>query len=185
MAGAVLTQNTAWTNVERALANLRAAGVLTPEGILALPAPRLAALLRPAGCFNVKARRLRALCRWLQAGGGIGRLRRAGTAGVRRRLLAVHGIGPETADAICLYALGRPVFVIDAYARRLFGRLGLVRADVGYEILRARIETALGPDAALYNEYHALLVTHGKKVCRPRPLCAECVLAARCPARRI
>lgn len=183
MVGAVLTQNTAWVNVERAIANLKAAGALSPQAIHATPARRLAAWLRPSGYFNVKARRLRALCAWLLQAGGVSRLRRMATPPLRAALLAVHGVGPETADDILLYGFDRPVFVIDAYTRRLFRRLGLVQGRESYETLRARFEQALAPDPGLYNEYHALIVRHAKQVCRTRPRCGACCLADRCPAR--
>ena len=182
MVGAVLTQNTAWVNVERAIENLRRAGALSAEAIAALPEPRLAALLRPSGYFNVKARRLQAFCTWYVEAGGLERLRRRRTAPLRRALLAVPGVGPETADDILLYAFGRRVFVIDAYTRRLFGRLGLVPPGLPYEELREVFERALAPRAALYNEYHALIVRLAKEVCGPRPRCGACCLAADCTA---
>ncbi|MDX1594324.1 MAG: endonuclease III domain-containing protein [Gammaproteobacteria bacterium] len=182
--GAVLTQNTAWTNVERAIANLVRSDALDPGALVALPEGRLAELLRPSGYFNVKAARLRAVCRWYLAEGGHGRLRRWPTGRLRETLLGLHGVGPETADAILLYAFGRPVFVIDAYARRLFSRLGVIGGREPYETLRAGFEHALGADAALFNEYHALIVAHAKASCRVRPRCAGCCLRRGCPAGR-
>jgi endonuclease-3 related protein len=180
MVGAVLTQNTAWTNVERALLRLGARVELTAEAILGLPPGELAECIRPAGYFNVKARRLRAFCASVLEGGGTDRLSRLGTRELRRRLLGIHGVGPETADDILLYAFDRPVFVVDAYTRRIFGRLGMLAGTEGYEAIRAAFEAALGPDASLYNEYHALIVRHGKDVCRTRPRCAACCLRTRC-----
>ncbi|HEY5720277.1 MAG TPA: endonuclease, partial [Gammaproteobacteria bacterium] len=153
MVGAVLTQNTAWSNVERAIANLRAADALSAERILALGPAELAARLRPSGYFNVKAARLRHFCSWYLEQGGRARLARWGTGRLRDALLGVHGIGAETADDILLYAFARPVFVIDAYTRRLCARLGLARGDEPYEVLRAAFEQALGPDVPLFNEY--------------------------------
>jgi endonuclease-3 related protein len=182
MVGAVLTQNTAWVNVERAIANLSGAGVLDPQAIVALPEADLAVLLRPSGYFNVKARRLRAFCAWYLEAGGHPVLARLGTPELRRALLEVPGVGRETADDILLYAFARPVFVVDAYTRRLFGRLGLVEPDADYERLRRVFEEALGPQVVLYNEYHALIVRHAKEVCRSRPLCGRCHLLARCEA---
>ncbi len=179
--GAVLTQNTAWRNVERAIANLDAAGALDPDALLALPHARVASLLRPSGYFNVKAQRLRAVCRWIVGHGGMGRLRHWPTARLRAALLDVHGVGPETADDILLYAFGRPVFVVDAYTRRLFARLGLLDGDPGYEALRAAFERALGPDTPLFNAYHALIVRHGKAHCGVRPRCDGCCLRTLCP----
>ncbi len=184
MIGAVLTQNTAWTNVERALDRLRAVAALEPRAIAALPVNVLADALRPAGYYNVKERRLRALCAWVIEQGGVEALQERETGALRAALLSVHGVGPETADDIVLYAFGRPVFVIDAYTRRLFARLGFVRGQETYEDLRARFERALPPDAALYNEYHALIVQHAKMVCRTKPVCDTCLLRACCPARQ-
>jgi endonuclease-3 related protein len=184
MVGAVLTQNTAWTNVERAIGNLRRARALTPEAIARAAPKRLAAWLKPSGYFNVKAQRLKAMCRWLLARGGVRGLARLSTHDLRAALIAVHGIGPETADDIVLYAFGRPVFVIDAYTRRIFARLGIIRGDEGYETLRHLFERTLGADASVFNEYHALIVRHGKDVCRARPRCAGCCLAGVCPSAK-
>jgi endonuclease-3 related protein len=180
--GAVLTQNTAWTNVEKVLVGLKRAGLLDPGALLDLPLEQLAAGIRPAGCFNVKARRLAALCRFWVSGGGEAGLARLPTARLRERLLGVHGVGPETADDILLYGFGRPVFVVDAYARRLLGRLGMARGDESYEDLRGRVQRALGPDPQALNEMHALIVRHGKEACRTRPLCAACCLRRLCPS---
>ena len=177
MLGAVLTQNTAWSNVERAIENLKQAGLLDLSALLQVSEGELAQYLRPAGYFNVKAKRLLSLCRFLAAHGDLPDL---SDHELRERLLSVQGIGPETADDILLYAFERPVFVIDAYTRRLFSRLGLVQAKVGYEALRRAFEQALGPDVALYNEYHALIVRHAKEVCRTRPLCDACGLMSGC-----
>jgi endonuclease-3 related protein len=182
MVGAVLTQNTAWTNVERAIANLKKAGALSPQSIVKAPPRRLAGWLKPSGYFNVKARRLRAMCRWLLEQGGTRKIARLPTHELRQALLAVHGIGPETADDILLYAFRRPVFVIDAYTRRIFQRLRLIEGNEDYETLRRMFETTLDSDTQLFNEYHALIVAHGKDVCRKRPLCRDCCLAERCPS---
>jgi len=180
MVGAVLTQNTAWSNVEMAIANLRAARALTPQAIVAAPHRRLAAWLKPSGYFNIKAQRLRAFCVWLLQQGGVRRLARWPTDKLRHALLAVHGIGPETADDILLYAFDRPVFVIDAYTRRIFARLGLIEGREKYEELRQMIEGRLDSDVSLFNEYHALIVAHGKDICRPRPRCSHCRLRTLC-----
>ncbi len=181
MVGAVLTQNAAWTNVEKAIANLKRARVLTPQKILAAPERTLAAWLKPSGYFNVKAKRLRAFCAWLLQQGGVKKLSKLPTPELRSALLSVHGIGPETADDILLYAFDRPVFVIDAYTRRIFSRLGLIGGKEHYESLRAACEAALGPDTGLFNEYHALIVVHGKHICRTRPQCNRCCFAKTCP----
>jgi endonuclease-3 related protein len=180
MVGAVLTQNAAWTNVERALANLKRRHRFSPKGILELNEQQLADCLRPSGYFNIKARRLRNFCEWYRNAGGLRRLRQCDTASLRHQLLSVNGIGPETADDMLLYAFDRPVFVIDAYTRRLFSRLGLISGDEGYETLRHAFERALGPDTKVFNEYHALIVRHAKVSCRVRPLCPECKLRRQC-----
>lgn len=185
MVGAILTQNTAWSNVERAIANLRANDALTAETIAATHARRLAIWLRPSGYFNVKAKRLKAFCRWLVAAGGVEALEALDTPALRHQLLAIHGIGPETADDMLLYAFERPVFVIDAYTRRVFSRLGMITGDEGYETLRHWFEAGLArkrDKVRLFNEYHALIVRHGKDVCRVRPRCAQCCLRGVCPS---
>ena len=178
MVGAILTQNTAWTNVEKAIARLKQAEALDPERLFALPVSRLSALIRPAGYFNVKARRLRNLVELvLEAGGGDPpRLLKRPLKQLRQDLLAVNGVGPETADSILLYAAGYPVFVIDAYTRRILGRHGLAEGSEGYDELRALFMTHLPADVPLFNEYHALLVKLGKHYCRPAPKCAGCPL---------
>ncbi|MHB1586685.1 MAG: endonuclease [Acidiferrobacteraceae bacterium] len=180
MVGAILTQNTAWTNVEKAIAELRRMELLTPEGIAATPPDRLAPLIRSSGYFNVKARRLKALAEWVCQSGGLAALLAVPTEQLRELLLAVNGVGPETADDILLYAFCRPVFVIDAYTRRIFSRLGVIAGDEPYDTLRRRFEDAFGDDVAQLNEYHALIVRHAKGICRPRPLCGECVLSTLC-----
>lgn len=183
MLGAVLTQNTAWTNVERALARLQSRIALTPDAILGLEHELLADAIRPSGYYNVKAKRLRQFCEALVAVGGEPALSAMETAVLRRWLLDIHGIGPETADDILLYAFERPVFVVDAYTRRLFQRLALIEGAEGYEGIRVLVEEALGPDPAAFNEYHALIVRHAKERCRARkPLCSECTLRKNCQA---
>lgn len=181
MVGAVLTQNTAWSNVERAIDRLNGAQLLDAERLAALPLGELASLIQSAGYFNVKARRLQSLCGALVAAGGEAALGVLPTAELRAWLLGVHGVGPETADDILLYAFQRPVFVVDAYTRRVFERLGLLAGGEGYEAIRAAFEAALPPEVALFNEYHALLVRQGKAVCRTRPRCGDCALASGCP----
>lgn len=176
--GAVLTQHTTWTSAARAVAALRARRLLRPNRIAALPEPALARLIRPAGTYRLKARRLRAFTRWLlgRFGGRWERLRRAPLAALRREILAVPGLGPETADAILLYAAGRPVFVADAYARRVLARHRLLSRRAGYEQARAFLEAHLPSDPALFNEFHALLVAVGKEYCRAVPRCGACPL---------
>lgn len=184
MVGAVLTQNTAWQNVERAIGNLKHAGRLDPQAIVALAPAELAEHLRPSGYFNVKAKRLQSLCRALLSLGGERACRRLPTDELRHALLAIHGVGPETADDILLYTFQRPVFVIDAYTRRLMQRLGYAHGEESYEILRRGFEQALAPDVALFNEYHALIVRHAKAHCRVKAVCLACPLAAHCRFRR-
>ncbi len=182
--GAILTQNTSWSNVERAIANLKAARVLEPAKLLALSESKLAALIRPAGYFNVKARRLRSFLRVLveEFGGDLRRLFAAETAVVRERLLAINGVGPETADSMLLYAGGHHRFVIDAYTKRIFPRHGWSGADAGYEDLQRLCEGALDHKPRrerldYWQDFHAQLVMVGKDFCRPRqPRCAECPL---------
>ncbi len=178
--GAILTQNTAWRNVERAIANLKREGLLAPEALYACPPEHLAETLRPAGYFRVKARRLGAFVAMLveDFGGDLDALFGLATARLRETVLAVRGIGPETADSIVCYAAGRPVFVVDAYTARIAFRHGLVDADVGYEELQETFAGPLAEDVAVFQEYHALLVAVGKTWCRKRePRCAGCPLA--------
>jgi endonuclease-3 related protein len=178
IAGAILTQNTAWANAERAIANLRAAGALDVRRMHALRPARLAALVRPAGCFNVKARRLRAFTALVvrRFGGRLDALLRRPPAELRATLLGVRGIGPETADCILLYAARRPFFVVDAYAQRFLRRHGWLRGAATYDRVAALFTGGLAPDARLFNEYHALIVRLGKDRCRSRPRCAGCPL---------
>jgi endonuclease III related protein len=184
LVGAVLTQNAAWTNVEYALDHLRAAAALDAHTIACMEPARLGALIRPSGYYNLKARRLQALCRFVVDAGGIDALAGRETSTLRNDLLAVHGIGHETADDIVLYAFHRPVFVIDAYTRRIFSRLDLCAGDETYEDLRTAFERALGPDVPVFQEYHGLIVNHAKVACRKQPACADCCLRRMCPVGR-
>ncbi len=181
--GAILTQSAAWSNVERAIANLKGAGCLTPLALYEVSEERLAELVRPSGYFRAKAAKLKAFARHLvgRHGGDLGRLFGPETAALREELLGLYGIGPETADSILLYAAGRPVFVVDAYTMRLLERLGLAGAGARYDELQGLFMQHLPADPALFNEYHALIVHHGKERCRKRPLCASCALRPVCP----
>jgi endonuclease-3 related protein len=181
--GAILTQNTAWGNVEMALANLKAAGTLDPARLRALPLEELAQLIRPAGSFNGKARKLQAFLAYLaRYGDDLPSLFSRPPDRLRQELLEVHGVGEETADSILLYAGRLPSFVIDAYTRRILARLELAVGDERYGELQAFFQEALPQDEALYNEYHALLVRHGAEVCTKRqPRCAACTLLSLCP----
>lgn len=178
--GAVLTQNTSWTNVERAIANLKAARALDPLAVHRMPARRLGRLIRPAGYFNVKARRLKSFIAFLvnRLGGRIESIRRFPPDGARRALLEVHGIGPETADSILLYAAEVPIFVCDSYTRRILHRHGLGDPNADYHAMQDLFHRAFPDrDPALYNEFHALIVAIGKDYCRPRsPRCQTCPL---------
>ena len=176
--GAILVQHTAWASAARAVAALRAARRLTPERLAATDRATLGALVRPAGTWRLKAGRLLDFTRWLlvRFGGSFRAMRRAPLRPLRRELLAVPGLGPETADAILLYAAGRPVFVADAYTRRVLARHRLLSAGAGYEEARAFLESHLPSDPALLNEFHALLVAVGKTHCRAIPRCERCPL---------
>jgi endonuclease-3 related protein len=182
MLGAVLTQRTTWTNVERSLDNLMAAwgpaGLAEPEIIFNAPEEELVGLLRPTGHFLSKPRKLKFLAEFVLGGGGVEALARSreGTKGLRARLLGLWGIGPETADAILLYAFSRPVFVADAYALRLASRWGLLPPTARYGDIQKLFMDNLPHEVALFNEYHALIVAHGKQICRPRALCEVCPL---------
>jgi len=180
--GAILTQNTAWSNVEKAIKELKKAGVLTPKRLSALAQNELAELIRPSGYFNIKAKRLRNFLGFLsdEFDGSLNRLFAKSPPGeLRRSILSVNGIGPETADSILLYAGRRAEFVVDAYTKRVFSRHGLIHKEAGYEEVKALFMDNLPWDERLFNEYHALLVRLGKDFCRPRkPLCEACPLGA-------
>lgn len=184
MVGAILTQSAAWRNVEKAIANLKAAGALSPALLRRLSLPEIAALIRPSGYYNAKARKLKALAAWLGAnyGDDIARMSTQGTEKLRTQLLSVYGVGPETADSIILYAATQPVFVIDAYTRRIISRLGLSPEVQSYATYQAFFMNNLPADVRLFNEYHALLVRLGKDVCRKQPLCERCCLCHLCPS---
>lgn len=176
--GAILTQNTNWANVEKAIANLKAADHLTPDKLYCLDISQLAELIRPAGYYNIKAKRLKSFLSWLfeKHGGKLSCLQTLSTPQLRAELLAVKGIGRETADSILLYALGRPIFVVDAYTARIAVRHALIDAGADYEQLQELFQSNLPEDVQLFNEYHALLVRLGKQFCRPKAQCSGCPL---------
>lgn len=180
--GAILTQNTAWTNVEKAIDNLKADGSLSVKCILFLPDEKLAGLIRPSGYFNQKARRLKSVCRYLIdcCEGNPGNMGDKTTIELRRELLAIKGIGPETADSILLYAMNRPVFVVDAYTGRVMRRLGLIDDGAKYDDIQRLFTDNLPPDIELYNDYHAQFVALGKDFCRNKPRCGGCPLREIC-----
>lgn len=182
--GAILTQNTSWTNVEKAMVELHRSKNLSPARLRRLPVGRLARLIRSSGYFNQKAKKLKSLIRFLDEGSGgrstMERLRRRPVPSLRADLLGVNGIGPETADSILLYALDRPVFVIDAYTRRIFSRHGWIRGGEPYDEIREWFEGNLPKSVKLWNDYHAQLVEIGKRYChRRRPECRSCPLYRR------
>lgn len=184
--GAVLTQNTAWRNVDKALDILKERKALRPEALWEMPVEELEECLRPSGFYRLKAKRLRNLLAWFTGFAGwdeasanlkLDFLQEFSTEDLRRGLIGVSGIGPETADCVLLYALHRPSFVVDAYTRRLLSRHGLLSEEAGYEEMRDIFMRVLSPDVALYNEYHALIVRTGNTYCKKsKPLCSRCPL---------
>ena len=168
-----------WSNVERAIENLRKAKVLSARGIRLIAEEQLCQLVRPSGYFRQKARRLKIFVEFLfeHYRGGISSMKRSGMKELRGKLLSINGIGPETADSIILYAVEKPVFVVDAYTRRILSRHGLLRGNAGYDETQLLFHRSLEADVAMYNEYHALIVRTGKEYCRTRnPLCSACPL---------
>jgi len=178
MVGAVLTQNTNWTNVEKAIQNLRAKNLLSLEALNGMPIQALAQEIRPAGYYNVKAKRLKNLVRFvsLRYDGSLEALSCEAMGSLREGLLSVNGVGPETADSILLYALERPVFVVDAYTHRILLRHGMAVEQMAYHELQELFVDSLPEDLALFNEFHALIVRAGKEYCKKRPLCSDCPL---------
>jgi endonuclease-3 related protein len=176
--GAILTQSTAWTNVEKAITNLKAAGKLTPEGLRQLSDKELAGLIRPCGYYNVKARRLKAFVSRLREryDDDLDKLFKNDIEDLRKKLLDIYGVGEETADSIMLYAGNKTVFVIDAYTRRIVDRMGLKPENRSYASYQKLFTVNVPADTGLFNEYHALLVHHAKEVCRKSPLCQHCCL---------
>lgn len=179
MVGAILTQHTSWRNVAQAIANLKARDLLRPHALAALPPAELAAWIRPAGYFNLKTKRLRSFLHYFleRYDGDVERMRAQSRDTVRAELLQIEGIGPETADSILLYALGKPVFVIDAYTHRILRRHALSPEETTYDELQSLFHDQVPADPAHYNEYHALLVAVGKEFCRKsHPQCGDCPL---------
>lgn len=176
--GAILTQNTNWGNVEKAIANLKKNNLLNPAGLHKLPHDRLAILLRPAGYFNIKAKRLKNFIGFLmnEYHGNIVRIKREDLHSARKKLLSVNGIGPETADSIILYALEKPVFVIDAYTKRILSRHNILEIHESYDTFQGLFHSKLKRNVTLFNEYHALFVRLAKEHCRTKPECTGCPL---------
>ena len=174
--GAILTQNTSWDNVEKAIVSLKASGKFTPEGLFKLQTDKLALLIKSSGYFNIKAKRLKNFLSFLfnDYEGNIDRLLKEDGHLLRHKLLNVNGIGPETADSILLYAAEYPIFVVDAYTNRIFSRHGYIPADATYHQIQELFVGNLPKDIQLYNEYHALIVRVGKELCRKTPRCNSC-----------
>jgi endonuclease-3 related protein len=182
MIGAVLTQAAAWSNVEKALANLKNADALSSEAIRIMPLSDLAQLVYPSGYYNAKARKLKALCDFLhdRFADDIDRMAQVPTSEIRAELLGVYGIGDETADDIILYALNHPMFVIDTYTRRLMHRLGMVDENVNYSAIQSMFMDNLVQNTKSFNEYHALIVRHSVVSCKKRPVCVGCPMLDIC-----
>lgn len=176
--GAILTQNTNWSNVEKAIKNLKMAGTLSPEGIHKLDIGELAELIRPSGFFNVKAKRVKTFIEWLFLNheGKLDKMFAHDLHTLRDELLAIKGIGPETADSILLYAGNFPTFVVDAYTYRILSRHGFIPEESSYDEMKSFFEENLPKDIQLFNEYHALLVNIGKLFCKPKKVCEQCPL---------
>ena len=176
--GAILTQNTAWANVEKAIDRLKGRGALDPHRIMEMPEGELQELLRPTGYYRIKARRLKEAVGFLigEFGASMERMAREPLEELRRKLLRIRGIGPETADSILLYACHKPIFVVDAYTKRILQRHGLIRGNISYDELQGLFMDHLPRDVDLFKEYHALLVRVGKTHCRPKPKCKGCPL---------
>ncbi len=181
--GAILTQNTAWTNVEKALIQLHQKDLLSPRRLILISRERLKRAIRPSGYFSQKAKKLKILARFArdEAGCDLLSLKNQPSDSLRRRLLELWGVGPETADSILLYALGKPVFVVDAYTRRIGERLGWPLGNKSYDEIRWFFEQNLTPEPLLYQEFHALFIKLAKENCaKLRPLCQNCPLWRRC-----
>ena len=180
--GAILTQSAAWGNVEKAISNLKDREVLSVDRLRQLPEGELARLIYSSGYYNVKARKIKAFVDWLGAhyDDNLDRLFALDVPALRQELLSVHGVGEETADSIILYAARKPIFVIDAYTRRIITRLGLAPSNNSYAAFQVLFMQRLSHDESLFNEYHALLVRHGKTACRRVPLCDSCCLVLSC-----
>lgn len=176
--GAILTQNTNWGNVEKAIDNLKREKVLNARALYELKPDKLASLIKPSGYFNLKAKRLKGFLSYLSSNYGVSmaRMQKKELPMLRQELLEVNGIGPETADSILLYALKKPTFVIDAYTKRVLHRHGIISEDATYHEMQELFHNNLPHDVKLFNEYHALFVMVGKHYCKPKPKCEGCPL---------
>jgi len=178
MVGAILTQNTSWKNVEKAIQRLKDNDVLNPRGIYRLKKSRLASLIKSSGYYRIKADRLKAFVNFLfeNYDGNVNKMKKEGLEALRQKLLGIKGLGPETADSILLYGLGKPIFVVDAYTKRVLSRHGMISENTGYEEVQKLFMDHLPLDEKLFNEYHALFVHLGKTVCKKKPKCDICPL---------
>jgi len=180
--GAELAQNTSWKNVEKAIFNLNKEKLISPERISKTNMKKLAKIIKPSGYYNQKAGKLKIFSNYLlkNYNGKVKKLFSKNISALRKELLSIKGIGPETADSIILYAAEKPIFVIDAYTKRIFSRLGFCREDCKYDELQNLFMKNLKKDIRLFNNYHALLVEHAKNNCRKKPLCEKCILRKQC-----
>lgn len=181
--GAILTQNTAWGNVEKAIANLKNENLLSINKLSKLTHKKLAGLIRPSGYYNQKAKKVKNMVAFLKSSykAKLSNVGDVNTEALREQLLGVNGVGPETADSILLYAFNRPIFVVDAYTKRIFSRLKMIKTSDDYYQVQSLFMDNLTPDVNLFNEYHALIVELGKMICKVRPICSKCVLNKLCP----
>jgi len=179
--GSILTQGVAWTNVEKAISNLKKAGLLQPLKIKKASISVIAELIRPSGYFNQKALKLKNFIEWFEKWDfSFDNLLHHTTPVVRRELLSIRGIGPETADSILLYAFNRKIFVVDAYTKRIFSRLGIIAPESGYGEVQSFFHSCFTGNVKMFNDYHALIVVHGKDICRTKPLCNQCSIRDYC-----
>ncbi len=203
MVGAILTQQTAWKNVERAIRNLKNEELLLPSKLYNVPEKELAGLIRPAGFYNIKAKRLKLFVQFFieEFHGNILEMKNVNLSELRVRLLSVYGVGMETADSILLYALNKPIFVVDAYTKRIVYRAG-ISTDFSYEEIRKMFEEALEEKefvnevsnncpvaycdtVYIFQEMHALIVAEGKAFCKKKPFCGECPVKSICERRGV
>jgi len=179
--GAILTQSVSWKNVEKAVTGLKCNGFLEPRRLIEIPLDQLALMIRSTGYYNQKALKIREFLTWLKGHNySFSDLRQMNTPDLRAELLSVRGIGPETADSILLYALGKQVFVVDAYTRRIFTRIGFLKGKEKYTEIQMLFHECIQADVKTYREYHALIVEHAKEACRKTPVCDKCVIRDRC-----
>lgn len=183
IAGAILTQNTAWENVEKAITNLKDENLLSINKLSKLTHKRLARLIRPSGYYNQKAKKIKNMVAFLKSSykSKLSNMENVNTKILREQLLGINGVGPETADSILLYAFNRPIFVVDAYTKRIFNRLKMIKTSDDYYQVQSLFMDNLTPDVNLFNEYHALIVELGKRICKSKPICSKCVLNKICP----